>query len=207
MFRKRNQSQCFCRVDRLQYLSFLFLASCVAQTNDVPPARFQTSQNHSTNNPALGKFCDKVYPEAGDQSRSWQKPSEGALHRQDFAYAPNAWTWLNLWATWCKPCMEEMPLIKRWNEIFMQDKTPLNVQLWSIDEDPKALENIILPGHVKWLPGEDALQKMLTQMGIDKGSAIPIHAFISPKGKLRCVRVGTISEESFGLVKGILTGS
>ena len=41
------------------------------------------------------------------------------LHRsvveQDGGASPSAsaWTWLNLWATWCTPCVEEMDLLRR----------------------------------------------------------------------------------------------
>ncbi|QQR91773.1 MAG: hypothetical protein IPJ88_08740 [Myxococcales bacterium] len=27
---------------------------------------------------------------------------------------PKGWRWINVWATWCKPCIEEMPRLAAW---------------------------------------------------------------------------------------------
>ena len=43
------------------------------------------------------------------------------------------WTWVNLWATWCAPCVEEMELLGRWRDGFSRDGMQVGFELISID--------------------------------------------------------------------------
>lgn len=46
---------------------------------------------------------------------------------------------INFWATWCKPCLEELPLLQQ-----LQDETkgPLRVILVSLDDQPAAITRV-----------------------------------------------------------------
>ena len=35
------------------------------------------------------------------------------------------WRWVNLWATWCTPCVEEMALLRQWRDGFARDGAPV----------------------------------------------------------------------------------
>lgn len=47
---------------------------------------------------------------------------------------------INFWATWCKPCREELPLIQRLSE--EPSPVPIKVVLVSLDTEPSAIERI-----------------------------------------------------------------
>jgi thiol-disulfide isomerase/thioredoxin len=47
---------------------------------------------------------------------------------------------VNFWATWCKPCREELPLIQRLAK--EPSPLPIKVVLVSLDTDPSAIEGI-----------------------------------------------------------------
>ena len=85
---------------------------------------------------------------------------------------------INFWATWCKPCVEELPYFETLHEKFGQEK--VKVILVSMDF-PKKLESLLIPfvekhelksqvvaltdsDHNKWIPLVDE----------DWGGAIPV---------------------------------
>src|SRR5262245_40253868 len=44
--------------------------------------------------------------------------------------APEAgagWRWINVWATWCKPCVEELPMLTSLKSKFATDHLPLSL--------------------------------------------------------------------------------
>ena len=81
---------------------------------------------------------------------------------------------------------------------------------WTIDEEQAELEKALqrtIPGQVRWLRNGNDLPAFLEGLGVAKDSAIPVHALVDPKGMVRCVRVGSVSEEAFGSIKTILQGT
>ena len=58
---------------------------------------------------------------------------------------------INFWATWCKPCLEELPLLQ---ELAAGEDGPLEVVLVSLDTRPEAIARIpeYLAGHGIELP-------------------------------------------------------
>src|SRR5258706_9053160 len=56
-------------------------------------------------------FCD-VQP-APEKAPSFALP---ALAGAATPPAQDGWRWVNVWATWCKPCVEELPLLGRWHD-------------------------------------------------------------------------------------------
>ncbi len=154
-------------------------------------------------------FCEKTYPASGEGSRALVMPT---LH--DFGGPMpkrRGWTWLNLWATWCKPCVEEMGLLTRWDEALTRENLDVSFELLSIDADDAqpALEQWRKKnplGHVSWLRGADDLAPFLEKLGVDKSASIPVHVLVDPAGMVRCVRVGSIHQENWGAVRGFIAG-
>ena len=153
-------------------------------------------------------FCEKLYAPG---EKPFKAPPERPL-KGKAADPPDAsaWTYVNLWATWCKPCNEEMGLFGRWKDALSKDGIPLNVELWSIDAEAdgdklKARVADGMPGIVHWIASDEAFQGFLEFLGLDKTAAIPIHVILDPNRNVRCVRVGAIHPEDFAQVKGLVT--
>jgi len=120
------------------------------------------------------------------------------------------WTWLNVWATWCKPCVDEMGMLTRWREAFTRENVPVTFELLSVDE-PSSQPQLEkwreknLPGAIRWLRSEDDFGPFLDGLSVDRNAAIPIHVLIDPKGNVRCVRVGAVHEENYGAARDLIT--
>lgn len=179
-----------------------------------PPGRFAAvKKDDSAVKSASRTFCEQTYPKEGDGARAFVTPPERPLPAKPkgaVASSSTGWRWVNLWATWCRPCTDEMPLLGRWRDTLANDGIDLSLELWSIDEEEAALKEWLeqkpMPGAVRWLKDEASLGPTLESFGVDKNSAIPIHLFVDARDQIRCVRVGAVHEGDFGAIKTILAG-
>lgn len=178
-----------------------------AQPEQKAPSRFAAVKKAPARE-AAKKFCDKVYDAP---AKRWTRPPERELPAASKS-SPNpsgpAWTWVNLWATWCGPCVEEMPLLDKWKAALQQEHLPLRMEMWTIDEDGEALKGALnksYPGEVHWLRGEEDLPGLLASLGLGENTAIPVHALLDPAGNLRCVRVGKVGEANYAAIKAIVS--
>jgi len=152
-------------------------------------------------------FCEKTWP---PNARRFARPTERPLPAGvERASQKGAWTWVNVGATWCVPCIEEMSLLARWRSAMSREGSPFALELWTIDaaadaEKLKARVEQGLPGPVHWLP-QAAIDPFFAHLGVQKGTPIPIHALVDPTGHLRCVRVGAIHGRDYGQVKQVLS--
>jgi len=181
-----------------------------------PPSRFDAVTAKPAARP--NRFCEKTWPAEGDGARMWRPPE---LRTLEGAPAPapaptptpkKGWRWVNAWATWCVPCVEEMGLLARWREGFRQDGVEVTFELLSVDSpeaEPELKKWLTrgLPGAVSWVKSPDDFPRWLeTSLGLDPDSAIPIHVLVDPAGRLRCARVGAVHAQDYGAVRALLTG-
>ncbi len=200
------------------FLALALAAGCrdgTTSSADGLPERF-AGVRRQAGSPATAQsaFCEKTYPAGGSGARPYAAPPLRPLPGLEVTGTSagvrgTTWTWVNLWATWCAPCVEEMELLGRWRDGFARDGMQVGFELISIDapdrgQELAAFRSKGLPGPVRWLRSEQDLGPLLDALGVDRGAMIPIHALVDASGRLRCVRVGAIHEQDYAAVKGLL---
>jgi thiol-disulfide isomerase/thioredoxin len=197
------QSKRIFGLDRLPALILLAVcASCDEGRKSAPEAARVVAVSQPKKQASESDLCDVVKsPESAPsfvfpELRSAEKPA-GAGHR-----------WVNVWATWCPPCIEELPLLARFRDALRKDGTDVELVLLSVDQTPEAVEKFRAqhPEVRDSLQIKDAaaLEAWLPKVGLDSGATLPIHLFVDPRGKVRCARTGALRESDLAAVKKVL---
>ena len=191
-------------MDRLSAVILVLLAACNDKAAAPPPSRVESAGAGTKKAASTEAFCDVHKP--GDTGPAFQFPPLAA------GTAPAAtaghWRWVNLWATWCKPCVEEMPRLARWRDQLGKAGHPVDLAFVSVDKTDAEVaafrkEHADAPESVR--VGElDKQAGWLTALGIDTGAPIPIHIFVSPTGHVRCVRAGGVREQDYAAIERLL---
>jgi len=146
---------------------------------------------------APGPLCDRSF-EAG-RSQPLSLPA-GPVIRAGAPVRARAWTWVNLWAAWCKPCKEEMPLLSSWAARRREAGAALRVVFLSVDDDERQLRRFLedqgrsVPDEFRWVPDEAIRSRFYHAIGVEDPPTLPVQVVLDPEGRLRCVRTGSISE-------------
>lgn len=94
---------------------------------------------------------------------------------------------INFWATWCGPCVSEIPVL---NELVERFKGDTNIVFIAIsDENPKVVKRFLKKHEFKYTVcagGKDMFRKYNV-------FGIPVHMIVSPKGIILLRRTGGIS--------------
>jgi len=101
------------------------------------------------------------------------------------------WVIINYWATWCPPCIEEIPEL-----VFFHDKhKDKDAIVWGVNfEDiPEGLVKAFLEDYMVSYPILLAEPGRYSYFGPVSG--LPITYFISPEGKLVHTKVGKVNVE------------
>jgi thiol-disulfide isomerase/thioredoxin len=121
--------------------------------------------------------------------------------------APKGPRWINVWATWCKPCIEELPRMKSWESRLRDDGVPTEVVLLAADEATAVADFVsahpeAAGSHVWKDPG--ALTAWFGKNGLSEASVLPVHLFVDGSDRLRCVRTGGVSADDYDRVAALL---
>ncbi len=151
----------------------------------------------------LGEFCDVTARSAEPRQFRMPEVDHGSLPQ-----TRGGVLWLNAWATWCKPCLEEMPRLVGWQKRFSAQGVGLSLVFLSVDETLQGMEAFVKQ-HPEMPPSlhmkdPSSLESWILQLGLDKGAGLPIHVFVSPDGHVRCVRAAAIDEGQYATVASLL---
>jgi len=191
-------------MDRLSLVAALLAAPCLGACDDgapsaAPPGRVVAVEAEATEDPA-DRFCD-VQP-AGAPALTLPALAGGE--------APaGGRRWLNVWATWCRPCVEEMPLLDSWRDRLAADGVEVELTFLSADADAEAVARFReahpeVPETLR-MADPDALPAWATQVGLDEGATLPMHLLTDAQGRVRCARTGAVAEEHYAAVRAILS--
>lgn len=183
----------------------LFLASCGKDKEAAAPAasRFDAVMSKGKQEKPLEEFCD-VRPNASS-APTFLWPELASAPPQTKA----SWRWINVWATWCKPCIEEMPLLGQWQTRLQKEGKAIALEFLSIDSNAEDItqytrEHPSTPSSLR-IASQDKLAPWIGALGLDAGATIPIHVFVNPQGKIRCVRTGSINTSDYNVITRILS--
>ncbi len=163
-----------------------------------PPARFEAVQARPEE-PGR-RFCDVLEP-AGEGPLVTLPALEGPPAPSE---GPR---WINVWASWCAPCVEELSLVRRLEARLAEAGSPVRVDFVSVDADPAALARFReahpdAPVGAR-LADPAALPALVAALHLDPGATIPIHAFVDAGGRLRCARSGSIGEGDWETIRAL----
>jgi thiol-disulfide isomerase/thioredoxin len=150
----------------------------------------------STRTPA--EMCD-VFPDASAAPRfAMPELAESISMRED------DWRWVNVWATWCQPCIEEIPTLVAWEERLGREGKPIDLVLLSADADAEAVAAFrqrvpTLPESAR-MADPNAVEGWVGGLGMRGGASLPIQIFVDPQGRARCVRAGAVNDEDYGAI-------
>ncbi len=191
---------------RSSLLFGLFLTTLGCSGEAAPPAapRVAAVQATRPDERAIAGFCD-VRADAATAKPFVMPPLAG-----DAPAATGTWRWVNVWATWCGPCVAEMPTVSKWREDLAAKGKNLELTFLSVDHEIPKYEAFTRK-HPEWKletrirDARGDLGPWLSQVGLDPSTAIPLHFFVDPQGNTRCVRAGAIDPGDFGVLDAILS--
>jgi thiol-disulfide isomerase/thioredoxin len=169
-----------------------------------PPSRFDAVAAAPKKETGAAELCE-VRPDPAS-AKTFSLPTlDGPPMARD-----TGWTWVNLWATWCEPCVEEMPMLVQWQARLAKEGVNVALQFLSVDASADDVTkwraaHPTAPPSMRFAKFSD-LGGWLESVGLDASAVIPIHLFVDPDQKVRCVRMGAIGEPEYGAVKQVLSG-
>ena len=200
----RDQPQRVRRMDRLSaVIAALALAACGKSdpASQNLPSRAEGAKVNAGQKASTDAFCD--FHKKDDWGPMLELP---ALGEYKVTSKPGSWTWLNVWATWCKPCVEEMPRLARWREKL---GAKYELSFISVDENDADIaafrkEHPDVPQSPR-LADPSKQADWLVSLGLDGGAPVPIHIFVEPKGHVRCARAGGVREQDLAAIEKLLS--
>lgn len=169
-----------------------------------PPSRVNASKTGTQKRASTEAFCDIYFPPGKGPVLSWPALAGGGAAPK----APTGWRWVNVWATWCKPCVEEMPRLGTWRDRFAAAGKPFELVFVSVDETDAEIADFrkLHPDAPPSLRLADP-SKMTTwfrDLGLIGDPPIPIHVFADATNHVRCARAGSVREQDYATVEKLL---
>jgi thiol-disulfide isomerase/thioredoxin len=188
-------------------LALLACAGCNEKnTQPVASSRYQAVK--AVGDPAA-RWCDTSF--TGVAPRLTLPPLAAPRPGADPISLPKGKrVWVNLWATWCQPCLREMPLLLKWRDDLRKDGVDVDVLFLSLDEEASAFDNFlaqrkdIAAAKVARAASQHDYEQWIKAFLKDPSTPIPIHLLASADGSLRCIRSGSLREGDYPAAKSAL---
>jgi thiol-disulfide isomerase/thioredoxin len=194
-------------MDRLPAVAVAAALAAFACDKDSPaptPSRVEGAKVRQNKGASSAGFCDVHV--ADDSGPALALPALAGARLA--AQVPGHWRWLNVWATWCKPCVEEVPRLTRWRGRLAAAGHPVELAFVSVDESSDDVADFRklhpeMPDSPR-LADASKQGAFFIALGLDVASPIPIHVFVSPSGHVRCARAGAVGEQDYPAIERLL---
>jgi thiol-disulfide isomerase/thioredoxin len=118
------------------------------------------------------------------------------------------WTWINVWATWCAPCVEEIPRLAEWQRRLAKDGAPVHLEWVSVDEAAEAVASFRAArpeiADSSQLVDPAAAGAWFAALGLGQDVAIPVHLWVDGDGQVRCARAGALRDDHYASVLALI---
>lgn len=154
-----------------------------------------------------GPLCDKIFEARGGV---FVPLPSGPVLKSQGAVPDNSWTLVNVWASWCKPCKEEMPLIAQWVREARARGKKISVIFLSVDDDERQLRRFMdgagkdIEGEFRWAKAE-ARSRLYKALALPESTTLPVQVLLDEKGRVRCLRVGSTERSDLEAIEKIFS--
>ena len=172
------------------------MLACADEAATVVPSRVVAVAAAETEGESADTFCEVHGLEA--PSFEWPAGVESSAE---------GWRWVNVWATWCRPCVEEMPRLLDFQRRLTAEGIEVTTVFLNADSDDAAYEAFV-EGHAyargARVASTEVLQAWMGARGLDAGAPLPSHFFVRPDGSLACARSAAVGDDDFASVRRLL---
>jgi thiol-disulfide isomerase/thioredoxin len=189
-------------VRSLALLVTLAAAGCGEDTTVTQEAPSRVEAVSVRREDPTARFCDVAAP-VGEGRALSLPPIEGP------AMPGEGWRWINVWATWCAPCIDELPLLGTFRDRMQAEGASVTTYFLSVDQSADTVTHYReshpgLPESAR-LADPTTLPTLMSSLGLDAGATIPIHVLVDPSGHIRCARSGSITERDYDTIRAIVS--
>lgn len=187
----------------LAALGLTLLATGCDEGQDAAPPPSRVVAVTAAGGPSREDVCSKTFEAA--EAPEFKVPELAEGHQLSLAKRP---TWVNFWATWCKPCTEELPLLTTWQAEAATRGQRYDVAFISLDHDDAALTTFRqahpeAPESVR-VADPTGLSAWAESMGVDALTTLPVQMLLDDAHRVRCVRAGAVRARDRETIEDIL---
>ncbi|MBM4320122.1 MAG: TlpA family protein disulfide reductase, partial [Deltaproteobacteria bacterium] len=158
------------------------------------PAQAAVEMVQRTAEPAApaGPLCDRFFDTHSTRKLPLPPHRRVRSAKAGGAAGSSAWTWISIWAAWCKPCKEEMPVLAQWAQQLRRNGRDLRLLFLSVDDDERELHRYVdgpgrgIDGDFIWVDSGSARSAFYSALGVKDPPTLPVQIVLDAEGRLRC---------------------
>jgi hypothetical protein len=187
-----------------------FAAGCTSESGR-PSGKMERAQSVKPSATERGpeSFCDRLNPSGSAPLLALPAMNNVASGRPERISSQGRWAWINIWATFCKPCLGEMDTLVTWRDQLSASGTPVDLLFVSVDEGVDVVKQYLAKNRkIASMPSyhasdSPALEAAIKPLGLGSLDMIPMHILVAPDGRVRCTRAGALNGDDLPVVRKI----